>query len=832
MNSNELAVAINLTPDHICQLIAQGMLAPELDVLCANDTWLSACVAAIPDAPGWLRRQTEDDAQIPALIADHQGNQAGAVFTAQACAAAAAEAWRRGAADAGMELARRAARKWSEIEGLAYHAPAAPARPLATLRDSLRAERVLHDVRAWAPIEDMVLLAFGSDVSTEKNEPPEPDGGAAPAISVKTWGWTPAGPAPLTLVLEAMLDRQPGLWRSPSAGLTVVDEAFLAATRDAWTWAVTSGGLDPAASVRWRLLDATANRTPWVAGDSPGLAFAVALHQAGVARRWLHPLHTETSYLGSVTADGSVRMPSLDITPQKSQHVRYVIAPANHGTGHAEPAGQLTVRSAAEVNQAIALGRRPVKVRRARFLAAACCLVVIAGAVTFATIRSGQSDVSSSASAAAHQRQAQALGLANQATALLASDPPQAIVAAAAAYHLDPANPTVQNAVIAAAGSDPRAKHYLSPAGPVTQLSLSGDGRLVAALLSSGRIEVWSLATPRPRLLTIPRPPGTVSAIGFLGGSSSLVTAGSRVMILDPAHGTSRQLSGNSENVTALSVGSSSRDFATSSPAGVRLWNGTTGAVRLLSATPATVISLAPDGRKVLASGPSGQLRLISATGAEVTTQLPTAATSVLLGPSGNAYALTAAGHLYALSARLRQVHASVAFPAGTTLALRPPATARMLTEGAVVSVPRAAEVVLTATNAALMLPDDPAQITVGRGNGLSSVDSIGIPIRDLGGAVLASDGTGTTAATIVANGQIRISTFDLTANPHLRVLDLASAAVVAKFDDRRRLGPDLRASVRRPHGPLGRQNLHGQGLCPRIKRDLRAPGHQRALHR
>ena len=97
--------------------------------------------------------------------------------------------------------------------------------------------------------------------------------------------------------------------------------------------------------------------------------------------------------------------------------------------------------------------------------------------------------------------------------------------------------------------------------------------------------------------------------------------------------------------------------------------------MRLLSATPATVISLAPDSRNVLASGPSGKLRLISAAGAEVTAELPSVATSVLLGPSGNAYALTAAGRLHALNARLRQVHASVAFPGGTTLALRPAAS-------------------------------------------------------------------------------------------------------------------------------------------------------------
>lgn len=777
MNGEQLAAAMNLTPDNIRQLTAQGTLAPELDVLCADDTWLGACVAAIRKAPGWLRRQAEDDAQIPALVAEHQRSQAGTVFLAQACAAAAVEAWRRGDADACMELARRGARWWSAVEGLEYQAPAVPVRPLATLRDSLKAERVLHDVRSWAPIEDVALLA---DESSKENGPTATAGRAVPAVSVKAWGRTPTGPEPLTLVLEAVPDRQPGLWRSPSAGLTVVDEAFLSAARNAWAWAVASGGLDPAASVRWHLLDANAARVPRVTGNSAGLAFAVALHQTGVSWRRLRALHTETSYLGSVTPDGTVAKPSPDVIPRQSEHVRYVITPAKESSDQEGPTGKLKLRPAADVSQAIALGRRPLKVRGARMLAAACSLALIAGVVTSATIRSGQSDISSSASAAAHERQAQALDLANQATGLLASDPSKAIVAAAAAYHLDHANPTVQDAVIAAAGADPRARHYLSPASPVAQLSLSGDGSLVAALLASGRIEVWSLAAKKPRLLTVPQPSGAVSAIGFLGKGSSLVTVGSRVVILDPLHGTSRQLGGDSENASALSVSPSSLDFVTSSHAGVRLWNGTTGAARLLSAAPATVISLAPDGQDVLAGGPSGKLRLISAKGGEVTTELPSAATSVLLGPSGDAYALTAAGHLYVFNARLHSVHASVAFPAGTRLTLRPEATARLLTGGDVIPEPRAAEIVLTATNAALMVADDPAHLTTG-GNDLSSVNSVGIPIRGLGGAILASDGTGTTAATILANGQIRISAFALTSNPHLQVLDLASAAEVAK---------------------------------------------------
>jgi hypothetical protein len=788
VSNDKLAIAVNLTPESIRPLRAQGMLAPQLDALYAGDTWLGTCMAAIRDAPDWLRRQAEDNALLPALIAEHKGNQAGAAFLAQAAAAAAAAAWQRGAADSCLELTRCAARQWCSIEGLAYHAPAAPARPLATLGDSLGAERALHDVRTWAPVEDIVLLAHEH---TRQNGPTAPSHWAAApattvkaAVSVKTWGCTPTGPGPLTLVLEVVPARQPGLWRSPSAALSVADDAFLDATRDAWTWAVTHGGLDPSASIRWHILDANATRVSRVAGDSAGLAFAVALHQAGVSLRRLRGLHTKTSYLGSVSTNGTVAAPSPKVVPVKDPHVRYVITPAKKTSDQTEPVGNPELRPAANVKQAIALGRRPVKARTAQILGAACSLAAIAAVVTAATIRSGQSDISSSASAAARERQEQALNLANQARGLLASNPSQAIVAAAAAYHLDPANTVVQDAVIAAAGSDPRARHYLSPAGPVVQLSLSSDGSLVAALLAGGKVEVWSLAAKRPRLLPVPQPPGTVSAIGFLGRGSSLVTAGSRVMILDPLHRTSRELaSGNreSENVTSLSVSPSSLAFVTSSPAGVRLWNGTTGPVRLLSATPATVVSLAPNGRNVLVGGPSGTLRLMSATGGGTTVRLPATATSVLLGSSGDAYAVTAAGQLYKLNARLRQIGASVAFPAGTTLALRPAATARMLTEGDVLPVPRAAQVVLTATNAALIVPDDAAPLTTGSGKDLSSINSSEPPIRGLGGAIVASDGTGATAASIVANGQIRISTFDLTDNPQLRVLDLASAAVVAK---------------------------------------------------
>jgi len=351
MNSKQLAAARNLTPDNIRQLKAQEMLAPELDALCVDDTWLNACVAAIQEAPDWLRRQAEDGAQLPAFIAEHQRSQAGAVFLAQAAAAAAAEAWLRDA-DACIQLARRAAQRWSAIEGLTYDAPATPVRPLATLPDSLQAERVLHDVRAWAPIEDMVLLAARAGRSAE------PASRAAPAVKtvvpVKTWGCTPAGTGPLTLILETVPDRQPGLWRAPSAGLTVVDAAFLAATQDAWTWAVTSGGLNPHTSVRWRLLDVNGTRVPQVTGNSAGLAFAVALHQAGVSWRRLRALHTATSYLGSVTVEGTVAMPSPGVTPQTSRHVRYVIAPTK----------QLSDTPTRRTLEPIRLGLRAVRSRQ------------------------------------------------------------------------------------------------------------------------------------------------------------------------------------------------------------------------------------------------------------------------------------------------------------------------------------------------------------------------------------------------------------------------------------------------------------------------------------
>ncbi len=91
---------------------------PELDALLAADTWLIACVTATAQAPDWLLRQADADALIPALIADHANAQAGAVFRAQASAAAAVVAWRRGDAPRALDLLRQAARHWSTVEQL------------------------------------------------------------------------------------------------------------------------------------------------------------------------------------------------------------------------------------------------------------------------------------------------------------------------------------------------------------------------------------------------------------------------------------------------------------------------------------------------------------------------------------------------------------------------------------------------------------------------------------------------------------------------------------------------------------------------------------------
>jgi hypothetical protein len=787
-----LALARSITRETSRELIRAGTLAATLDELLAGDNWLHACVAAINTAPEWLTEQAGDPSALVPLLVEDAGIQAGSVVRAQAAAAAAVLAWRREDADGAMMLARRAANWWSAVDRVPYQPPAAGVRPLATFADSLTAERSRHDVRVWAPVEDMILSADARPGSVS------PDAGRriGRTVQVRTWGRTAAGHGPLTLVLDVVKDGQPGLWRSPGAGLTIADDAFLAAAAAAWHWAVADGGLASDASVRWRLLDAGATRAGRASGDGAGLAFAVALHQAGVSRPWLHKLDPATGYLGAVSRDGAVAAPAVEPpAPPRDKHLRFLVGaagPVADGQGREEgrrgknaPPAAPEVWPAGTVTRAAALGHRPVRVRRTWRLTAACALA-LAGIVSgVLSVSSGQSDAASGALESSSNRHAQALVLANQALTLTAAaaDPPRAIVAAAAAYALDPADRTAQDAVLAAAGSDPRALHYLDPAAPVRQLAMSSDGSIVAALLASGKIEAWHLAGATVRPLPVSQPPGTVAAIGFTGPGTSLVAAGSQVTVLDPAAGTSRQLGSAGEDVTALSASPESPEVVTSSPAGIRAWNAVTGASHLLSTVPAGGLSLRPDGQYVLAAGAPARLRLLSLRTGQViaTAHLPAAATSVLLAPSGHCYAVTAVGQngngtLYGFNPGLGRAAGHVSVPLDSTLELRPGDTAQELTPGGLQPVPPDPTIMLTVANAAVEVLDAPGDLTDMSGD----LNATSMPIEGIGGAILASDGTGTTFATVLADGEVRVSTLELTQWPQLQVPDVAAIAPVS----------------------------------------------------
>ncbi len=333
--------------------------------------------------------------------------------------------------------------------------------------------------------------------------------------------------------------------------MTRTDEPFLAAARTCVDLGADQRwGSPPKASVRWRLRDPRTVRVTQVTGDSAGLAFAVALRQISSARPWRTALDPATSYLGSTDRDGRVLTPASTpplLPDEASRRLRYLITPP-HWTGSGPSAAaqspvNLKLRPAADADRAVALGRRPVRARRARILASAgAALLLVAGAVT-AVIQSRHSASTQDTIATARERSAAALALANQARTQLASDPPRAIVAAAAAYRLDPADPVVQDAVIAAAAADPRARGYLSPSAPVTHLAMSADGTLVAALLTNGKLEAWRLSpNSPPRPLRVPPVPGIVRTIGFLGATHSLIAAGATLTLADLTHYTTRLL--------------------------------------------------------------------------------------------------------------------------------------------------------------------------------------------------------------------------------------------------------------------------------------------------
>jgi len=772
MISEPLATVLRVAPENIEQLIAEGALGNALDLIYDDDTWMRACISAIREAPSWLTAQlrvNQDDAFIPNLIGERKGSPARAAFLAQSAAAAAARAWEDEDAVACLALARRAAHWWSIVDEFDDRPLSAPARPLATLRDSLRAERPLHDPQAWAPVEEMVIRAAdrieaGLPVSTR--------------VEVKTWIDEQGRATAAKLLLEAVSDAQPGLWRAPSAGLTLVDELFLASLRDAWSWATARGGLDPHVSVRWRLLREDGSRAPYGNGDAIGLACAVGLQQLAVRHQRLNRLDRRTSYLAAVSADGTVTVPATQILPASGPHVhvRRLVAAATQSP----PPAKLALRRAEVVKDAVRHGRQPVRNKALTVAAAACAVaasVLIAG---FALATSRQSDSRNSAAASAHTLQSEAAALASDAQAALGTDPPRAIAAAAAAYRLAPHNPAVVNAVIATAADDPRARYYLSPVAGVQRLSLSADGRLLAALLDNGKIEAWSLAGQTPRVLPIIQPPGITSAIGFVGDGSSLAAVGTYVSMVDPLTGGVRRLARTAQGTTAISTTSLRNTFVTASASGVRLWDITTGASRLLTDVPVATISLAPDGRTVLAGGDSGTVRLLSAAGGvEASASLPARVTSVLLGASGGDYAVTSAGRLYGLGARLRRVSA-IGIPPDTTLTLRPGTRVSELTPAGLRNVRTAAQVVATASNAALLLPDDPAQIATGSGSS-RGFNAVAMPIRGLGQQAFATDSAGRLAATVLSDGQIRVSTIDLAGGPPLLAEDVASAAIVSR---------------------------------------------------
>ncbi|MGO9081190.1 MAG: WD40 repeat domain-containing protein [Streptosporangiaceae bacterium] len=768
MTSEPLACVLRLVPETRQRLLAEGTQSSAIDTIYAGDTWMSACIAAISEAPDWLAQQVgehEDDALIPDLIADSKGPQARAAFLAQSTAAAAAGAWASGDKVACVEAARRAARWWAAVDGLDYRDPATPPTPLATLNGSLQAERAEHDPRVWAPVEEMVLHA---DPATDKRP-------ATLRAEVLTWVEEPGGVKPAKFVLEAVAAGQPGLWRAPQAGLTATDAPFQAALRDAWAWATAQEGLDPDISVRWRLLlHPDESRASRGNGDAIGLACAVSLQQLAVRHQRLHRLDRHTSYLAAVAADGTVMVPTCQVSPESRARLRRLVVASKQPA----PPARLALRHADVVNDAVAHGRQPVQARHFRRMAAAGVLATVVLIAGLAVARSGQSDSRNRAAASAHARQAEAATLASDAQAALSADPPRAIAAAAAAYRLAPHSPAVIDAVIAAAASDPRALHYLSPAAAVTQLSLSRDGKLLAALLGDGRIEVWSLAAKTPQVLPVRQPPGRTSAISFVGGSPTLAAAGTAVTVLDPVTGAIRHLGTGGSGISDISASSHSRTFVTASAAGIRLWDSATGTSRTLSQTPAADVSLAPNGQTVLVGENSGTLQLLrTAGGVAASTRLPSPATSVLLGQSGGAYAVTRAGELYGFATSLRRV-SSIAIPPDTTLTLRPGARLSELTPDGLLKVRSPAQVVAAASNAAILLPDEPAQITAGSGSD-RTFNAVGIPIRGMSLPSLATDGDGRLAATVLADGQIRISTIDLASGPPVQVEDVASAAIV-----------------------------------------------------
>ncbi|MFF8192529.1 helix-turn-helix domain-containing protein [Streptomyces bobili] len=251
-------------------------------------------------------------------------------------------------------------------------------------------------------------------------------------------------------------------------------------------------------------------------------------------------------------------------------------------------------------------GRRRHRLVLAAVTTALCLALVAAGVAV------GQWQ-----SAVTAQHLAQSRQLAAQSGALLDSEPDLASLLAVHAYRTSPTREAT--AALYAAAALPLRKRLTGGTEPVDAITLSPDGRTLAAHSGDGTVRIWDLPGGRVRraLFTGHNTSSEAAAFSPDGRTLAVATSGGTgavVGLWDPVTGRKlRTLTAPDGSVRGMDFSPDGRAVAVSSPAAVRVWDVATGRKRH-SFTSRTddpeAVAFGPDGRAVAAISGNGVVRV------------------------------------------------------------------------------------------------------------------------------------------------------------------------------------------------------------------------------
>ncbi|AZQ35682.1 hypothetical protein EJ357_21080 [Streptomyces cyaneochromogenes] len=294
-------------------------------------------------------------------------------------------------------------------------------------------------------------------------------------------------------------------------------------------------------------------------------------------------------------------------------------------------------------------GRRRYRLVLAAVTTALCLALVAAGVAV------GQWQ-----SAVTAQHLAQSRQLAAQSSALLDSEPDLASLLAVHAYRTSPTREAT--AALYAAAALPLRKRLTGGTEPVDAITLSPDGRTLAAHSGDGTVRIWDLPGGRVRraLFTGHNTSSEAAAFSPDGRTLAVATSGGTgavVGLWDPVTGRKlRTLTAPDGSVRGMDFSPDGRAVAVSSPAAVRVWDVATGRKRH-SFTSRTddpeAVAFGPDGRAVAAISGNGVVRVWDmATGRTRTVHDRQIERGLGFSPDGRTYAV---GHTDG-SVQLREV--------------------------------------------------------------------------------------------------------------------------------------------------------------------------------